>query len=42
MLGVLKLNTLFCVTVKFTGPTQVKDLEIPKVPQEELQLTSMP
>ena len=36
----LKLNTLFCCTVRLTGPTQVIELATPKSPSEELQLTA--
>lgn len=37
---VLKLNTLFCVTVRLTGPTQVIEFATPKSPRDEVQLTA--
>jgi hypothetical protein len=41
-LTVLKLKILFCVTVRFTGPTQVNDSLIPEFPSEAFQLAAMP
>ena len=37
---VWKLKTLFCCTVRLTGPTQVIELATPKSPSEELRLTA--
>ncbi len=34
---VLKLKTLFCCTVIFSGPTQVKDSLIPEPPRADFQ-----